>query len=203
MFRVGKGCVRAFSPLTLSRVFLSAEPASLVATHMISPLWLAGTELIMRAPSSPTKCSGLDWISRPFLNQRIFGRGEPECTGTTKWVNFKFCLVSALGCPPRLQWARCGMQRRHLEDNLIYYQALRVRVTGFRNTGGSAYSSKSRWDKAGVFLMITGCTRAASGREEKARDHGSLYCTLQKLNMSENFSSLDNLIWFQKYYIDP
>lgn len=134
---MGKGRVRAFSPFTFSRVFLSTEPASLVATHMKSPLWLADEELIMRAPSSLTKNSDCsEWISRPFLNQRIFGRGEPERTGTTKWVNFKFCLASALACSAHLQRARCGMQRKCLEDNLkctkIYYQALRWESQGLR-----------------------------------------------------------------------
>lgn len=139
MYLFRMGIVRAFSPFTFSRVFLSTEPASLVATHMKSPLWLADAELITRAPSSLTENSGLDcsgWISRPFLNQRIFGRGEPECTGTTKWANFNFCLASTLGCPAHLQRARCGMQRRRLEDNLthiqIYYQALRWESQGLR-----------------------------------------------------------------------
>lgn len=199
---MGKGHVRAFSPFTFSRVFLSTEPASLVAIHMKSPLWLADAELIRRAPSSLTKnsdCSG--WISRPFLNQRIFGRGEPECTGTTKWVNLRFCLGSAMGCPAHLQQARCDVQRRCLQDNLkrikIYYQA----ATRFKNTTGSVHSSKSDWDKTGVFLLITGCTGAANDWEEKARDHGSLYSTQQKQNMSGDFSSLDDLIWFPKNYI--
>lgn len=66
------------SPLTFSLVFLSTEPASLVATHLKSPLWLADAALITRAPSLATEysdCSGC--ISRPFLNQRSLGRGEP------------------------------------------------------------------------------------------------------------------------------
>lgn len=132
---MGKGHVRAFSPFTFSRVFLSTEPASLVATHIKSPLWLAEAELIRRAPSSLTKnsdCSGS--ISRPFLNQRILGRGEPECTGRPQWGND--CLGSALGCPPHLQRAWCGVQRRCLQDNLkrikIYHQALRWESQGLR-----------------------------------------------------------------------
>lgn len=66
------------SPFTFSLVFLSTEPASLVATHLKSPLWLADAALITRAPSLATEysdCSG--WISRPFLNQRTLGCGEP------------------------------------------------------------------------------------------------------------------------------
>lgn len=70
--------VNTSSPLTFSLVFLSTEPASLVATHLKSPLWLADAALITRAPSLATEysdCSGCS--SRPFLNQRTLGWGEP------------------------------------------------------------------------------------------------------------------------------
>lgn len=82
IFKKGKkNEVHSFSPLTFSLVFLSTEPASLVATHLKSPLWLADTLLITREPSLVTDRSGWSvWISRPFLNQRTFGGGEPGST---------------------------------------------------------------------------------------------------------------------------
>lgn len=86
-----------FSPFTFSLVFLSTEPASLVATHLKSPLWLADDVLIMRAPSLATEnsdCSGC--ISRPFLNQRTLGWGEPAGVGTRK----------ALSVESELYWSR-------------------------------------------------------------------------------------------------
>lgn len=98
-----KSKLRAFSPFTFSLVFLSTEPASLVATHVKSPLWLADAARMTRAPSSPTEksdCSG--WISRPFLNQRIFGRGEPEFTRVNEWGKGEFRLT-ALGRQPHLR----------------------------------------------------------------------------------------------------
>lgn len=50
--------VDPFSPFIFSLVFLSTEPASLVATHLKSPLWLADTGLITREPSRVTDRSG-------------------------------------------------------------------------------------------------------------------------------------------------
>lgn len=77
-FKEGDNEVDSLSPFTFSLVFLSTEPASLVATHLKSPLWLADTVLITREPSLVTDKSGWsEWISRPFLNQRTFGGGEP------------------------------------------------------------------------------------------------------------------------------
>lgn len=192
LLRMGKGHLRGFSPFTFSRVFLSTEPASLVATHMKSPLWLADAELIMRAPSSLAKnsdCSG--WISRPFLNQRIFGRGEPECTGATKWFKFRFGLASALGCSAYLQQAGCSMRRRRLDDNLkcikIYYRALRWESQGL----GTQVFQRTGQSQAGIkqvcFCWLLGAQRLQMTERKKRGTTVAYcieYCSQKKMNIS-------------------
>lgn len=87
LLKARKTGVTESSPFTFSLVFLSTEPASLVATHLKSPLWLADAVLITRAPSLATEisdCSGC--ISRPFLNQRTLGRGEPAGGGKREGI---------------------------------------------------------------------------------------------------------------------
>lgn len=88
-----------------------------------------------------------------------------------------------------------------IEAHQDLWPSAKARVTRFKKTSGSAHCSKSGWDKTGVFLLITGCTGAANDWEGKASGHGCLHCSQQKMNMCEEFNSLDDLIRLPMFYI--